>query len=179
MKKLFTIILLMMFYIGSVALTSFAMDYRSWQNPTKIKTYIPSNSKRTISMRHACAEWSRLTQNRIVFVYVTNPNVANLIVKFVPVIPEAADREIGLTKARFTPDGKMVKAEVLIADKAPDGRVLGKDAVYTVMLHELGHAIGIGKHSENPLSIMFPAEDDRQEILKSDIKTLADIYGWK
>lgn len=179
MKKLFTVILLMLFYIGSVALTSLAIDYTNWQNPTKIKIYIPSNPKRTVSMRHACAAWSKATQNRIVFVYVTNPNVANLVVEFVPIIPEAADREVGLTKAKFTATGKMLKAKVFIADKTPDGRVLGKDAVYTVMLHELGHAIGIGKHSENPLSIMFPYEDDRQEILKSDIKTLANIYGWK
>lgn len=178
MKKLLTVILLMIFYIGSVALTSIAMDYTNWQNPTKIKTYIPPNHKRTISMRHACAEWSRMTQNKIVFVYVTSPSVANLVVEFVPTIPNA-DREIGLTRSSFTSSGKMVKAKIQIADKTSDGRVLGKDAVYTVMLHELGHAIGIGKHSDNPLSIMFPYEDDRQEILKSDIKTLANIYGWK
>ena len=155
MKKLFTVILLMMFYIGSVALTSLAMDYTNWQNPTKIKTYIPANHKRTISMRHACAEWSRLTQNRIVFVYVTNPNAANLVVEFVPVIPNA-DREIGLTRSSFLENGRLLKSKIQIADKTSDGRVLGKDAVYTVMLHELGHAIGIGKHSDNPLSIMFP-----------------------
>ncbi len=46
------------------------------------------------------------------------------------------------------------------------------------MLHEIGHAIGINEHSADPLSIMYPTEDDRQEILKSDLRNLAKIYGW-
>ena len=47
------------------------------------------------------------------------------------------------------------------------------------MLHEIGHAIGLIEHSDNPLSIMYATEDDRQEILKSDLKRLNGIYGWK
>ena len=77
------------------------------------------------------------------------------------------------------PIGKITSSEILIAEKTPDGRQLGNDAVYTVMLHEIGHAIGLIEHSDNPLSIMYATEDDRQEILKSDLKRLNGIYGWK
>ena len=149
-----------------------------WQYPNAIKTYIPPNHKRTIMMKHAFAEWSRVTKNKVVFKYVNNPNVAQVVVRFVETIPNA-DREIGLTRTQILSGNRIISAEILIAEKAVGSRrVLGNDSVYTVMLHEIGHAIGILEHSKNPESIMFPSEDDIQEILQSDLKTLAEIYGW-
>nr|QGT49716.1 hypothetical protein Melaina855_1030 [uncultured Candidatus Melainabacteria bacterium] len=154
-----------------------AQSVRKWQYPTKIKTYIPPNHKRTIMMKHAFAEWSRLTNNKVIFRYVDSPKTAQVIVQFVNVVPNA-EREIGLTKSSYSGSGHMVRAIIYIAEKTAYGHQLGKDAVYTVMLHEIGHAIGIDEHSKNPLSIMYEIEDDRQEILKSDLKNLANIYGW-
>ena len=147
-----------------------------WKFPTKIKTYIPQNNKRTVMMKHAFAEWSRLTNNKIIFVYTQDKTKAQVEVQFLKLIPNA-ERAIGLTRTKAY--GKtMAHATIQIAEKSVDGRTLTNDNVYTVMLHEIGHAIGLN-HSSNILSIMFPTEDDRQEIRKSDLKTLSELYGWK
>ncbi len=180
MKKFLTIFFAIVVFFAAFSLYTKAEETtanKKWFNPKMLKTYIPPNHKRTIMMKHAFAEWSRLTNNKVVFQYVTSPNTANIIVHFVNVVPNA-DREIGLTKFRSTSSNKITHAQIYIAEKTASGQALGKDAVYTVMLHEIGHAIGIANHSKDPLSIMYPYEDDRQEILKSDLKTLADIYGW-
>ncbi len=148
-----------------------------WMYPKQLRVYIPPNHKRTVMMKHAFAEWTQVTGGKLAFKYVPSPNVAKIQVFFVDKIPNA-DREIGLTRFRYSNSGKLLSAKIYIAEKTSYGRVLGNDSVYTVMLHEIGHAIGINGHSDDPLSIMYPVEDDKQEILESDLKILAEIYGW-
>lgn len=151
---------------------------RHWLYPNKIRTYIPPNHKRTVMMKHAFERWTRLTNRKVMFYYVSSPNAAQLKVNFVNKIPNA-DREIGLTQSYFTSTDKISRAEIFIAENTADGRQLNNDAVFTVMLHEIGHALGIGEHSNNPESIMYATEDDKQEILQSDLQNLYKIYGWK
>ncbi len=174
----------LVFLFSILVVFSFSLKVQStensnkwWMYPKQLKVYIPPNHKRTVMMKHAFAEWTRVTGGKLAFKYAPSPNVAKIQVFFVDKIPNA-DREIGLTRFRFSNSGKLLSAQIYIAEKTSSGRVLGNDSVYTVMLHEIGHAMGISGHSSDPLSIMYPVEDDKQEILKSDLKTLAEIYGW-
>ena len=179
MKKflvfLFSILVVFVFQINTNAANNESNKW--WMYPKQLRVYIPPNHKRTVMMKHAFAEWSRVTSGKLAFKYVPSPNVAKIKVIFVDKIPNA-DREIGLTRFNFSGSGKLLSANIFIAEKTSTGRALGNDSVYTVMLHEIGHAMGINRHSNDPLSIMYPYEDDAQEILKSDLKTLAEIYGW-
>ena len=73
-----------------------------------------------------------------------------------------------------------VKIYISIYDM--NGKPMTKNQVYTIMLHEIGHALGL-EHSKDPNSLMYTgtnsemAED--QEILPEDVKALYDLYGIK
>lgn len=155
-----------------------AADLIRWKNPKRINVYIPQH-QRTIMMKHSLEEWTRKTNKKIIFYYVDKPAKADIEIQFVDKIGKiaGADRAIGVTQTRYS--GKyFIKSIIQIAMRSPENKKLGDDAVYTVMLHEVGHAIGLLEHSSDKLSIMHAIEDDRQEISKNDLERLQRLYGW-
>lgn len=155
-----------------------AADSIRWRNPKRINVYIPQH-QRTIMMKHSLEEWTRKTNKKIIFYYVDYPSKADIEIQFVDKIGKVAgaDRAIGVTQSKYS--GKyFIKSTIQIASRSPENKKLGDDAVYTVMLHEVGHAIGLLEHSPDKLSIMHAIEDDRQEISKSDLERLQKLYGW-
>ena len=184
MKKIFYFVLTLLFLLFLIPAANageMSIDQTYWNNPTKIKTYIPFNHKYTAKFKRACAEWSRLTKNGIIFKYVGTPKEAQIRVYFVDKMPPALkqDSAAGLTRAMFSKEGQLGFSEIWIADYVKQKR-LSDDEVYTSMLHELGHAIGLG-HSENPNSIMYPntSKVKTMEISKEDLAILAKKYKWK
>ena len=178
-KKIFLLVVFLVVYIFFFAVFASAIpSYGKWFNPRILKTYIQPGHPRTIMMKHAFAEWSRVTQNKFAFRYVDSPKVAQIEVYFVKTIPNA-DREIGLTKTSRMNSGKITHAVIQIAERPVNGAKLRNDSVYTTMLHEIGHAMGMLEHSSDPKSVMYPVVNDAQEISKADLKRLAKIYGWE
>jgi predicted Zn-dependent protease len=73
----------------------------------------------------------------------------------------------------------MILAEIIISDRSPNGALFRSDAVYRVMVHEIGHAIGIFGHSESKDSVMYYAKVNRNAyITPLDIKYVNKLYGF-
>lgn len=177
MKKMFAFFSLVFLWVYSC---NYAIAYTGkWFNPRMIKTYIQPDHKYSLMMKHGFAEWDRLTNGKVRFKYVNSANVAQIEVRFVKQINQKQhDRAIGLTNTMTVgSDKKMTKAIIYIAEKDRRGRNLRKDEAYTVILHEIGHAIGL-EHSSDPKSAMYYAENDIQEISKNDLRQLKKLYGW-
>ena len=178
MKKVlvFLILILCMFSLAKVV---YAAPICRWDNPKAIKTYIEPNEKKEL-MKKAFAKWSQATNDKVVFVYISDPFNADITVKFVKDVSKdiKMERAIGAAIPQFL-GHRLVIVDILIANNAPNGAMFRKDAVYQIMLHEIGHALGLFEHSKDPKSIMYPAKVSRyQDITPEDLANLAELYSW-
>lgn len=184
MKKLVAAILLFFAGICMFCTEVFAAS-GIWLNTKGLKVYIPPKDMLTITMTHAFQEWQRKTNNYFTFEFVGTKSTANIEVIFMDGgIPEVCndDGALGCTRTLITENhlGKRIrKATVYISRKSNNGRIMSNTQVYTIMLHEIGHALGLN-HTKEPTSIMFAGTNQsmavKQEIQVSDLNLLYDLY---
>lgn len=175
MKKFLAIIGIIFIFFATTRVSAFADAV--WDQPRNIKTYIPQHAKKDL-MKQAFAAWTRATGGKILFKYVSNPDKADIRVKFVRDIYDVTGNKTAIGRTEYRTLGiYLVDAEIIISDRSPNGAAFRKDAVYRVMLHEIGHAIGLFEHSESKDSIMYYAKVNRNAtITKADLKRLYKLY---
>ncbi len=188
MKKLLILFCLILINI-CVPLNNASAENVRWQNPQMIYTYVPSGYRHSALMKEAFAYWSRITKNKIIFKYVNNKDKAQIKVRFVKDTSSIAQLEnaLGITHYKAQRICKsdscktyLIQANIDIANNTPGGGVLVKDRVYGIMIHEIGHAIGLVEHSQDKKSLMYPYKISRnQTITQEDLNELAKLYGWK
>ena len=123
-------------------------------------------------MEKAFKKWQTATKKEITFEIVNNSNVADITVEFVETLPGLA---VGLCMNDY--DEKYItKSVILLAKKNKFKSILTNDEYYRIMLHEIGHALGL-KHSTHLNSIMRPNTIEITDISLDDKKDFRELYG--
>jgi len=98
-------------------------------------------------------EWTDATGGRVTFTFVTRPADADIEVEWHRHLP-VQTLEIGHTA--IVEDGNyLTKARVMLLTYNTAGKLLRPEQIKQACLHEIGHALGIKGHSQNPKDIMF------------------------
>jgi len=72
---------------------------------------------------------------------------------------------------------RMGVSHILVTGRWGNGRVASVEDIYRVTLHEMGHALGLGGHSDDPQDIMYPSiQSEASGLSGADRLTLEKLY---
>ena len=190
MKKIFILLCVFVLTITSV----FALSKPRW-DVRPIKVYIPGGSSNSQMMKNAFLQWQTRTYSAVWFTFLgdNKKDEADITVHFVEKDTKCGNlAAIGCTHSRTNKDGFYTHVDLYIASKAvyqligDDGTVATKTSLisapqlYRVMLHEIGHAVGIYQHSNDAKSIMYKYSltdvEVPQKLTEDDLKFVYKVY---
>ena len=147
--------------------------YPHWKTGN-ITVYIPNDPKAG-GMRRAFERWQNISAGNLKFSFVSK-GPANIDVVFTD---NVSGSDGSISEYKLTKKGNVInKAEIKIATKGKKAKNYSNNYIYTVMLHEIGHVLGLVDMPDKPTSIMHMPVSESQDIKKVDIRNLYNIYGW-
>ena len=182
MKK----ILILFFALLIFAESAFALKHPRWA-AMPIRVYVPQYGEYSKLMVSAFNAWQNSTNGMVRFKFVPKKSEADIYVTFVDRVNCSSESAVGCAHYGATRGGFYTQNYIEIGMYEliynADGSVYGtkpamrpKRNLYGVMIHEIGHTIGLN-HSENKSSIMYSIDrNETQYITKSDIAALREIY---
>ena len=153
------------------------MDTPHWQKKP-ITVYVPQDT-RSQSMKNAFAKWSSVSNGKLSFTYTAdekNKDKADIVVNFTDKT-EGLETKLG-GYSISTSGNKITKGTITIATKSKLAKKYSNDYIYTTMLHEVGHIIGMSDNSRKESTIMYMPLSEKQDITKLDIRQLYKVNGW-
>lgn len=156
-------------------------DTIRWQNPKNITVFIEEDSKKEL-FKNGFEQWDKNLYNMINFKLTEDKANADITCYYVDKFDGS---EGGYTDWKYIIKNNkkyFKKANIRVAKHSPyDGSKLSDKQIYSIILHEIGHALGIGGHSKSKGDIMyFSTEGYLNEtgmISKRDVNTVKKIYG--
>lgn len=182
LKKIFTALFVIFAFICTFFTAANAVAPTGYPKPSAphwkkevILVYIPKDERAT-SMHNAFKRWANACEQKLNFQYIDDEKKANIVVEFTDKV-NGSDGPLGEYSLEIQ-GMEITKATIKIATKNPQVRKYSKDYIFTTMLHEVGHAIGMAEADRKRSSIMHMPIDETQDIIISDKRNLYRIYGW-
>jgi len=169
-------------------LTCMALDYPRWRS-MPINVYIPQQGHISYLMKQAFQAWENGSHSLVRFKYTPSQSNADIIVEFVDFVTNCSSGSaVGCTEYR-TMKGHFIKSYITIGTKeysrewSSSGNLKrttvqrSDNHIYGVMLHEVGHAIGIDGHSDDTNSVMYSHDlNTLQYLTDTDLKLIEKKY---
>ena len=140
-------------------------------------------------MKKALEQWQFALNNKVVFEYTTNHREYDVKISWVNgCIDNKAESKdpnvcVGGLNSRQTWDRYLAQNDILISVNKNNSETHSLESIYSIMLHESGHMMGLKGHSNNPSDIMFSyTQDDwdpRMGISTRDLSTIVALYEIK
>lgn len=146
--------------------------------PGSINVYIQPGLNQALAKR-AFDEWEYKTSQAVSFVFVDSPTYAKIKVSFVDKLNKNVyDGSFQAGNCSYEFQGKyMGGATLSILTVSPNGQKLSQNTLYMVLLHEIGHSIGLLGHSTNPSDVMCTAAKRiGTGLSKRDINSATTLY---
>ena len=128
----------------------------------------------------AMDEWANASQKKLSFETQTSPSDPCITVRWVKDHPLGQDPPtIGgsqLHTSTFGGKTYIQRVEIELAVDGSTGSPLADNIMRLLSIHELGHAIGIWGHSDNPNDIMYPELGSQTGLSTRDINTINRLY---
>jgi len=128
----------------------------------------------------AFLQWSKASTEKVNFEFVNSKDTTDITLKFIDDpnklvnASENGDNEISASGTNLE------HVDITILTVASGNRMLNSNAIKSVILHEIGHAIGLD-HSANPKDVMFGFASSNRLFLASiserDASTLQRLYA--
>ena len=126
--------------------------YKRPRGTTRI--YIqPNSSYKSLAVK-AFNEWEIAIGSAVMFTYIANSKDASINLSFQDTINSPGAEKGGITEPTFE-DDYITKSNIIIRTTNDKGEKLPEKVIYHILLHEIGHAIGIMGHSTDPNDVMY------------------------
>lgn len=144
-----------------------------------IRVYIEDGPFKEI-VKSAFQTWENGSKGILSFSYTTNKEKAQIEVTFKTKLENGTTKKSyisGLTKP-YNKENNLIKSEITLLSMNPNSQQqLSKENVYATALHEIGHAVGIKGHSQNPSDIMYASGASFKKTLSlRDYNTVKKLY---
>lgn len=133
-------------------------------------------------VRRAYQTWQTALEGRLEFVFTTDPMQADTILDWEAGPSHHTNNkygEYGYNLTRVNKNNLLEENNIFISLNSESGQPLANAEIYNILLHEVGHSLGLD-HSSNPADIMFFSTryQHAQEMALSprDIATVKALY---
>lgn len=135
--------------------------------------------------KNSFKEWEKKSKNFIRFQEVLSPQKADITIKFVDFaqnqysMRKITEYSVGNTIPKIQ-NGILQNMNILILTTNSNKKPFSHEEMNIILLHEIGHAIGLWGHTHNSENIMYYSADKNpyfeQSITIEDINTLKLLY---